>query len=57
VRRNTDSQCTGGGALGTLITPWGTGRALLAVAAAVLIVAALNVLLARLHLLSPELID
>ncbi|MEU6273182.1 YoaK family protein [Streptomyces populi] len=46
-----------GGALGTLITPWGTGRALLAVAAAVLIVAALNVLLARLRLLSPELID
>ncbi|WP_192582558.1 MULTISPECIES: YoaK family protein [Streptomyces] len=46
-----------GGALGTLITPWGTGRALLAVAAAVLVVAALNVLLARLHLLSPELID
>ncbi|MET7981918.1 MULTISPECIES: YoaK family protein [unclassified Streptomyces] len=45
-----------GGVLGTLITPWGTGRALLAIAAAVLIVAALNVLLARYHLLSPELI-
>ncbi|MGW0969544.1 YoaK family protein [Streptomyces sp. NPDC002516] len=45
-----------GGALGTLITPWGTGRALLAIAAAVLIVAALNVLLARYRLLSPELI-
>ncbi|MFB7243868.1 DUF1275 domain-containing protein [Streptomyces populi] len=45
-----------GGALGTLITPWGTGRALLTVAAAVLVVAALNVLLARLRLISPELI-
>ncbi|MET9900522.1 YoaK family protein [Streptomyces sp. NPDC006446] len=45
-----------GGALGTLITPWGTGHALLAIAAAVLIVAALNVLLARYHLLAPELI-
>lgn len=45
-----------GGALGTLITPWGTGHALLAVAAAVLIIAVLNVLLARYRLLSPELI-
>ncbi|MFF3409162.1 YoaK family protein [Streptomyces sp. NPDC002742] len=45
-----------GGALGTLITPWGTGHALLAIAAAVLLIAALNVLLARYRLLSPELI-
>ncbi|MEU0431648.1 YoaK family protein [Streptomyces sp. NPDC006290] len=45
-----------GGALGTLITPWGTGHALLTIAAAVLIIAALNVLLARYRLLSPELI-
>ncbi|MGW1068742.1 YoaK family protein [Streptomyces aureus] len=45
-----------GGVLGTLITPWGTGRALLAVAAAVLVTAATNVVLARYHLLSPELI-
>lgn len=45
-----------GGALGTLITPWGTGRALLAIAAAVLIIAALNVLLVRYHRLAPELI-
>ncbi|MFF3614958.1 YoaK family protein [Streptomyces sp. NPDC002580] len=45
-----------GGALGTLITPWGTGRALLAVAAAVLLIAVLNVLLARYHRLAPELI-
>ncbi|MFD6555761.1 YoaK family protein [Streptomyces sp. NPDC058398] len=45
-----------GGALGTLITPWGTGRALLAIAAAVLLIAALNVLLARYHRLAPELI-
>ncbi|MFD8733871.1 YoaK family protein [Streptomyces sp. NPDC059618] len=45
-----------GGALGTLITPWGTGRALLAVAGAVLVTAALNVVLARYRLLSPELI-
>ncbi|MER5402292.1 hypothetical protein [Streptomyces sp. NPDC002599] len=35
---------------------WGTGHALLAIAAAVLIVAALNALLARYHLLAPELI-
>ncbi|WP_328557627.1 MULTISPECIES: YoaK family protein [unclassified Streptomyces] len=45
-----------GGALGTLMTPWGTGHALLAIAAAVLIIAALNVLLARYGLLTPELI-
>ncbi|WP_078943404.1 YoaK family protein [Streptomyces aureus] len=45
-----------GGVLGTLITQWGTGRALLAVAAAVLVTAATNVVLARYHLLSPELI-
>ncbi|GGX63655.1 YoaK family protein [Streptomyces fructofermentans] len=45
-----------GGVLGTLITPWGTGRALLAVAAAVLIIAGLNVVLARYRLLAPDLI-
>ncbi|MEU0785544.1 YoaK family protein [Streptomyces sp. NPDC006173] len=44
-----------GGVLGALMTPWGTGHALLALAAAVLIVAGLNVLLARQGLLAPEL--
>ncbi|MFG2310450.1 YoaK family protein [Streptomyces sp. NPDC048566] len=45
-----------GGALGALITPWGTGRALLAVAAATLVVAVLNVVLAREGLLAAELV-
>ncbi|GAA2447361.1 YoaK family protein [Streptomyces macrosporus] len=36
-----------GGVLGTLMVPWGTGRALLAVAAAVLLLAALHALLSR----------
>ena len=45
-----------GGVLGALMTPWGTGHALLALAAAVLIVAGLNVVLARQGLLAPELV-
>ncbi|MFI0961053.1 YoaK family protein [Streptomyces sp. NPDC021080] len=44
-----------GGVLGSLITPWGTGRALLTIAAAVLVIAALDVLLVRYRRV-PELI-
>jgi uncharacterized membrane protein YoaK (UPF0700 family) len=46
-----------GGVVGTVMTPWGTGRALLAIAAAALIVAALYVALPRWRLLATELVD
>ncbi|MGD1218367.1 YoaK family protein [Streptomyces krungchingensis] len=45
-----------GGVLGTLMTPWGTGRALLVIAAAVLVIALLYVLLPRYRLLASELV-
>ncbi|MFJ1969348.1 YoaK family protein [Streptomyces sp. NPDC087903] len=46
-----------GGVLGALMTPWGTGRALLAIAGVALILATLYVVLPRWRMLAPELVD